>query len=101
MGFNWGSLAPWNWGKDVSSSLEHGLLYLFYNFVKDLLALFSSLIGMGMSAVNGLIGSLVYYVSSLGSFSIPAFVIVLLVIFMGSLDLFKLGKNAPVVGDLL
>ena len=101
MGFNWGSLAPWNWGKDISTSLEHGLLYLFYHFVNDLVALFSSILGLGMSAVNSLIAALVYYVSSLGPFSIPVFVAVVLGIFLGSLDLFKLGKNLPVVGDIL
>lgn len=105
MGFNWGSLNPLNWGKavkkDFMKELEKGLLYLFYSFVNAMLALFSALLGAAMDAVNDSIRELVYVISFLGPFSIPVFFAVLLIIFLGSLDLFKLGKNLPVVGDFL
>ncbi len=105
MGFNWGDLNPLNWGKDIKNSfmkeLEHALLYLFYNFVNDMIALFSSILGIAMSTLNGFISGLVYSISDLGPVSIPVFIAVLLVIFLGSADLFKLGKNLPVVGDIL
>ena len=105
MGFNWGNLNPLNWGKDIKDTflheLEKGLLYLFYVIVNAILALFSALLGAGMDAVNDAIRSLVYVISFLGPFSIPVFFAVILIIFLGSLDLFKLGKNLPVVGDIL
>jgi ABC-type antimicrobial peptide transport system permease subunit len=105
MAFNWGDLNPLNWGKDIKQSfmaqLEKGLLYLFYLFVHAMLALFSALLGAGMDAVNDAIRYLVYTISFLGPFSIPVFFAVILILFLGSLDLFKLGKNLPVVGDFL
>ena len=105
MGFNWGDLNPLNWGKDLKNDfmkeLEKGLLYLFYVFVNAMLSLFSALLGAGMDAVNDAIRYLVYAISYLGPFSIPVFFSVILIIFLGSLDLFKLGKNLPVVGDFL
>lgn len=105
MSFSWGDLNPLNWGKDIKNSfmkdLQHALLYLFYIFVNDLIALFSAILGIAMSAVNGFISGLVYSVSDLGPISIPVFIAVVLVIFLGSADLFKLGKNLPVVGDFL
>ena len=95
-------LNPLNWPKDISQSfisqLEHGLLYIFSLILNSILGAISSVFGILMDALNGIMSMIINTAISLGPLALPVFAIVIAVVLGAAYIGFGFARDMPVVG---
>ncbi|EQB70180.1 MAG: hypothetical protein AMDU1_APLC00071G0004 [Thermoplasmatales archaeon A-plasma] len=95
-------LNPLNWPKDITGSflsqLEHGLLYIFTLVLNSILGAMSSVFGILMDALNGIMSMIINTAMSMGPLALPVFSIIIALVIGASYVGFGFARDMPVVG---
>ena len=95
---------PFSWGATIKNftfeTFEKMFLSIIGMILHEIASIIGVILGIGMSLTQSVISSIVGTASALGPFGLPVFTIGVVAVIGGSLTVFHIIHDTPIVGDL-
>ena len=96
---------PFSWGKAIKhftfQTFEKMFLSIIGMILHEISSVIGVIIGIAMSLTQSVISGIVYTSVSLGPFGLPVFTVGVVAVIGGSLTVFHVLHDTPIVGDFV